>query len=165
MRAVIKSSETGQSVLGQVLAEQLIGLAHVGYIVEDLQSSIATFKRIYGIDDQDITVFPDFSQHDAATRFAFLDLKGTQVELIQALAEPFTSLLANANSGGGGINHLAWQVADIDACMAILATQGITPGYVTPDGIVDMGVKKMVYLDPHSIDGHYLELIEVTATQ
>ena len=63
-------------------------------------------------------------------------------------------------SGGAGINHVAWQVDDIEAAVAHLEAAGIYPGHVTPDGIVAIGDKKMVYLDPATTGGLVLELIE-----
>ena len=66
-------------------------------------------------------------------------------------------------SGGAGINHVAWRVKDIDEAVACLAVEGIFPGHVTPDGVVRIGEKKMVYLDPDTTGGLVIELIEYLA--
>ena len=63
-------------------------------------------------------------------------------------------------SGGAGINHVAWRVRDIEGAVARLAGQGIYPGHVTPGGIVAIGAKKMVYLDPATTGGLVIELIQ-----
>ena len=62
--------------------------------------------------------------------------------------------------GAGGINHLAWRVSDIELAVARLADRGIAPGYVTPDGIVQIGAKRMVYLDPATTGGLLVELLQ-----
>ncbi|WP_371189383.1 VOC family protein [Thalassotalea maritima] len=152
------------AMIGSVLTDYIVGLGHIGYVVNDIIDAIETYQRVYALDERDIVVFPELSVRDTATRFAFITINDVQIELIQALKPPFTELLGQALCGGGGINHLAWQVTDIEACLAILAEQNIVPGYVTPNGVVDTGTKKMVYLDPNCIDGHYIELIEVKLT-
>ena len=63
-------------------------------------------------------------------------------------------------SGGAGINHLAWRVDDIDAAMDILAERGVQAGHVTPDGVITIGQRKMVYLDPETTGGQVIELIQ-----
>ncbi len=63
-------------------------------------------------------------------------------------------------SGGAGINHVAWRVDDIDAAVALLAERGVRPGHVTPGGVMTIGPKKMVYLDPATTGGLVIELIE-----
>ncbi|MFT6287754.1 MAG: catechol 2,3-dioxygenase-like lactoylglutathione lyase family enzyme [Alcanivorax sp.] len=68
-------------------------------------------------------------------------------------------------SGGAGINHVAWRVSDIEAALVSLLARGIRPGHVTPDGVVTIGKKKMVYLDPDTTDGLIIELIEYPATE
>jgi methylmalonyl-CoA/ethylmalonyl-CoA epimerase len=63
-------------------------------------------------------------------------------------------------SGGAGINHVAWRVDDIDDAVALLARHEIYPGHVTPNGVIAIGQKKMVYLDPATTGGLIIELIE-----
>ncbi len=72
-------------------------------------------------------------------------------------------MLLNAPSGGAGINHVAWRVSDIDAAMEVLAGQGIRPGYVTPQGVMTIGPRRMVYLDPETTGGLMIELLEYPA--
>jgi hypothetical protein len=58
---------------------------------------------------------------------------------------------------------VAWRVDDIEAAVALLATNGIRPGHVTPDGIIAIGPKKMVYLDTATTGGLVIELLEYGA--
>jgi hypothetical protein len=146
--------------LRRVLRDHIVGPAHVGFVVEDMAVAVAGFKRLYGIEDADIDYQPEAGE-DAPTRFAFFSVGGLQFELIEPVSEYFRDILLAMPSGCAGINHVAWQVDDAEAAVALLAAQGIEPGHVTPDGVIDLGAKKMVYLDPAHTDGLVVELIEL----
>ncbi|WNC72163.1 VOC family protein [Thalassotalea psychrophila] len=149
--------------IANTLKQQIVGLAHVGFIVTDLTASIADYKKVYGVEDSDILVFPPFSQtgDEVLTRFAFIKINDSEIELIEPISTDFKHLLHSAPAGGGGINHIAWLVTDIEESVDVLAKQGIIPGYVTPNGVMDTGSKKMVYLDPETTGNLYIELIQI----
>jgi 4-hydroxyphenylpyruvate dioxygenase-like putative hemolysin len=71
------------------------------------------------------------------------------------------AILHSAASGAGGINHVAYVVNDIDGALAVLAEQGIRPGHVTPDGVVDTGRTRIAYLNPSDTGDMLIELVEV----
>jgi methylmalonyl-CoA/ethylmalonyl-CoA epimerase len=148
----------------QVLQDYILGPAHVGFVVDDLATAMTQAKSLYGLADTDISYQPDPGQ-DAPTRFAFFAVGGLQFEYIQPCDEYFRQLLLAAPSGGGGINHVAWRVSDIQTAVALLASRGIVPGYVTPGGIIRIGEKQMVYLDPDTTGGQLVELIEESASR
>lgn len=145
--------------LKQVLADHILGVAHVGFVVPDLAVAVADACRVYGLTEQDISYQPPVGE-DAQTRFAFFRVGDLEFELIEPCSDHFRQLLLGMPSGGAGINHVAWRVRDIEAAIALLAQRGIYPGHVTPDGLVRIGPKKMVYLDPATTGGLVIELIE-----
>ena len=152
----------------QILSDHILGFVHVGHIVADLAASIADFQRLYGVSAADILVLPPFEQTDnVPARFALIKVKDMEFELIQPISAHFKQLLLTPGaSGSAGINHVAWQVKDIEGAMQLLASHGIKPGHVTPDGVITMtktstSAKKMVYLDPATTGGLLVELIEV----
>lgn len=152
----------------QILADHIVGFQHVGHIVSNLAASIADFQRLYGCTAADILVIPPFEQtENVPARFALIKIKGMEFELIQPISAHFKQLLLTPGaSGSAGINHVAWRVKDIEGAMKLLATHGIQPGHVTPDGVITMtktstSAKKMVYLDPATTGGLLVELIEV----
>ena len=113
-------------------------------------------------------MLPPFEQTDnVPARFALIKVKDMEFELIQPISAHFKQLLLTPGaSGSAGINHVAWQVKDIEGAMQLLASHGIKPGHVTPDGVITMtktstSAKKMVYLDPATTGGLLVELIEV----
>lgn len=143
----------------RVLGDWLLGSAHIGFVVPDLEAAVADAATLYGF-TEDAVRFEPGPGVESLTRFAFFEIGGLQFEYIQPCNEEFERLLFAAPSGGGGINHVAWRVSDIEAAVEALADRGIKPGYVTPDGIIVIGSKKMVYLDPATTGGLLVELLE-----
>jgi len=147
------------SDVAATLKDRIVGVAHVGFIVPSLDSALAQFSRVYGLSPQDVEIQPPPGE-DALTRFAFFIVGGLQFELIEPVSAQFKEQLLGMPSGGAGINHLAWRVDDIDAALELLAVRNIHPGHVTPDGVISIGQRKMVYLDPETTGGLVIELIQ-----
>ena len=147
--------------LEESLKDYIIGLQHVGHIVEDIEAAIDGFVRLYGVDAANIRRVPEAFGNGAPTLFAFVRVAGTEFELIQPVSDSSRAELLSVPSGGAGINHVAWRVSDIDACVQLLRNKGIRPGHVTPDGPVGFGNKKLVYLSADDCGGLLVELIEI----
>jgi methylmalonyl-CoA/ethylmalonyl-CoA epimerase len=143
----------------QVLKAFIRDVAHVGFVVTDLAEAVANARRVYGLAADDVSYQPEPGE-EAATRFAFFEVGGLVFELIEPCSDYFQDILLAMPSGGAGINHVAWRVDDIDDAVALLARHEIYPGHVTPNGVVAIGEKKMVYLDPATTGGLIIELIE-----
>jgi catechol 2,3-dioxygenase-like lactoylglutathione lyase family enzyme len=148
------------SKIKTVLKDFIIGLAHVGHIVENRELALENFKRVYGVGDADIRIPPD-PPGELQTKFAFVSVQGVEFELIEPVSAFFKELLFAMPSGLAGINHVAYLVDDIEAAAQALAGQDIRPGHVTPNGVVDFGPKKILYLDPADTGGLVIELIEL----
>lgn len=146
----------------QLLKDHIIGLAHVGFIVPSLEDAMANACRVYGLAPADFSCQPPPGE-EASTRFAFFRVGDLQFELIEPRSAHFREVLLGMPSGGAGINHVAWRVDDIEAAVAVLGRNGIRPGHVTPEGIVTIGARKMVYLDLATTGGLVIELIEYPA--
>lgn len=147
------------SELRQLLRDFIVEVRHVGFVVEDIKVAVADACRVYGVSPDEVDYQPAPGV-DAPTRFAFFQVGGLEFEYIQPCSEQFRALLLDMPSGGAGINHLAWRVVDIHGALAVLAARGIRAGHVTPDGVVEIGAKKMVYLDPATTGGLVIELLE-----
>lgn len=145
----------------ETLEDHIIGLQHIGHIVEDIEEAIDAFVKLYGIDANDIRRVPEPPAGDAPALFAFVSVAGTEFELVQPASESSKDELLSSPSGGAGINHVAWRVRDIAASLRLLKEKGIRPGHVTPDGSVSFANKKFVYLNPAECGGLLVELIEV----
>lgn len=141
------------------LADLITGVAHVGFVVEDLEAAVADTCRLYGVAESTVEWQPPRGE-TAPTLFAFIQVGDLAFEFIEPVSDEFRAILLEKPSGGAGINHVAWLVSDIQKAVQQLAEIGVRPGYVTPDGIVRMGARQMVYLDPATTGGHLVELIQ-----
>ncbi len=145
--------------ISATLASQIIGPAHVGFVVADLEEALAQAAHLYGLSASDIER-PEEAAGEVLSRFAFFSVGGLQFEYIQPCSPEFRAQMLGGACGAGGINHLAWRVRDIDQCMRLMSARGIRPGYVTPGGVIAIGERRMVYLDPNTTGGLLVELIQ-----
>jgi methylmalonyl-CoA/ethylmalonyl-CoA epimerase len=143
----------------KLLKDHILGPAHVGFVVPSLEQAVANAARVYGLREEDVSYQPPAGV-ETQTRFAFFSVGGLEFEFIEPCSDHFRNILFAVPSGSAGINHMAWQVDDIDAAVALLASRDIYPGHVTPEGVVSIGTKKIVYLDPAATGGLLIELIE-----
>ncbi len=143
----------------RILKDYILAPAHVGFVVENIDFAIEQACRLYGV-SSDAVRYEPAPGVKAPTRFAFFSVGGLEFEYIEPCDEYFRELLLASPSGGGGINHVAWKVRDIESAVKLAASHGVIPGYVTPDGVITIGSKRMVYLDPASTGGLLVELIE-----
>jgi len=135
-------------------------LRHVGYVVEDLDSSVEMFRKLFDLDEEDVRyVTPD--ETGGQVSFAFISLGGIELEIIQPLTDTFRQMTGNTEPG---ITHFALEVSDIEQVLARMEKKGVHPGYITPNGAFDTGTKKIAYLDPRDTGGNLIELVEVTGT-
>lgn len=131
-------------------------LRHVGYITHDLDKSVSMFKKFFDLTDADIRTM-SADDTGGAGAFAFVKIGGTELELIQPISDFFKEMTGDPPAG---INHIAFQVKDVEAEVKALEEKGIHLGYITKDGIFDTGKTKLAYLDPNDTDGMLIELVE-----
>lgn len=131
---------------------------HVGYVVDDLDRAVERFAMLFDLDPTtEVDLVPP-ADVPSPTRFAFFEVGGCVFELIHPVDEPFVTQLG---PDGIRIDHVAFGVRDLDAEVARLATEGIHPGHVTPDGPIGMPRQRMCYFDGAPGEGHLLvELVQ-----
>jgi len=94
------------------------GIHHLGVAVEDLETALATYERLFGAEvEQSATV------EDQGVRAASLRVGSGRVELLEPLGEdtPVGRFLAKR---GPGMHHVAYEVADLEATLDELARAG-----------------------------------------
>lgn len=136
--------------------EQKRTLRHVGYIVQDIDRSVNMFKKFFDLKNEDVRLM-SADDTGGAGAFAFVKVGGTELELIQPVSDFFREMTGDPPPG---INHIAFQVKDVEAEVKALEEKGIHLGYITRDGIFDTGKTKLAYLDPNDTDGVLIELVE-----
>jgi len=131
---------------------------HLGVIVEDLDSSVELYKRLYDIDDEQVRIVPPPGDpREKDTRFAFIPLAGMEFELIHPISENFKKMVGNPSPG---INHIAFTVTNIEEAVKNMQAKGVRLGHVTKDGILDMKRSKVAYFNPEDTGGVLLEFVE-----
>jgi methylmalonyl-CoA/ethylmalonyl-CoA epimerase len=94
------------------------GIHHLGVAVEDLETALATYERLFGAEvEQSATV------EDQGVRAASLRIGSGRVELLEPLGEdtPVGRFLAKR---GPGMHHVAYEVSDLEATLDELARAG-----------------------------------------
>ncbi len=127
-------------------------LNHVAIAVPDLEAAAKLYRETFGADVSEPVPQPE---HGVTT--VFVTLPNTKIELLHPLGE--NSPIANflARNPGGGIHHVCYEVADIEAAVETLTAQGLR---VLGDGRPRIGAhgKPVVFLHPKDCFGTLVEL-------
>ena len=124
---------------------------HLGIIVEDLDDAVRSFTGRLGLTLDHIEPYGD------ELEIAFLPCGDTLVELI----EPRTQAGANADylrEHGPGIQHVAFEVDDLEAALSELAERGVKPLGDAP--MPGAGGMRIAFLEPQAFGGILVELCE-----
>lgn len=132
-------------------------LRHVGYFVDNMDTTLDLFRRLFDLTDEDIRVMTTEETAGTGT-FGFVSVGGTELELIQLESDQVKEMCGNPPPG---ISHVAFEVVDIEAVVESLQKKGFRLGYITKNGIFDNGKSKVAYLEPKDTDGHLIELVEL----
>jgi catechol 2,3-dioxygenase-like lactoylglutathione lyase family enzyme len=121
----------------------ITNLAHVCFVVRDLEASLAFYGDVLGL-----TKAFDFVNEDGVRYGAYLRLDGRNfIELFQG----------DAPAGGGSYSHTCLEVDDIEATAAAIRAKGVE---VTPVIMGMDGSWQAWFADP---DGNRFELHQYTA--
>ena len=94
-------------------------LNHVAIAVPDLKAATTLYRDAFGV-----TVGPPLDQPDHGVTVVFIELPNTKIELLGTLGHnsPIAGFLAKNPSGG--IHHICYEVADLDAARDKLLATG-----------------------------------------
>ncbi|MBN2172476.1 MAG: methylmalonyl-CoA epimerase [Candidatus Krumholzibacteriota bacterium] len=126
-------------------------LDHVGIAVADLEAAARHYTEVLGFTELERERLPH-----QGVEAVLLDGGNCRVELLGALGEnsPIAAFLAKNREG---LQHLAFETADLDAALAHLAEHGIEP--IRPPS-VGAGGLRVCFLHPKHTRGVLLELTE-----
>ncbi|HSD48714.1 MAG TPA: VOC family protein [Actinomycetota bacterium] len=124
---------------------------HMGIIVADLDRAVGGFRDLLGLPLDRTEPYGD------ELELAFLPCGEVLVELIRPLtAEGFSAeWLADA---GPGIQHVAFEVDDLEAALRELAGRGVRPTGAAPRP--GAGDTVIAFLDPEPFGGIIVELVQ-----
>jgi methylmalonyl-CoA/ethylmalonyl-CoA epimerase len=128
------------------------GLHHIGMLVHDARATAERLRTSLGLE---VTGWEDYGP--GLLRIAFIPMGGTLLELI----EPLTDDGFNAEwlrERGEGIQHLAFQVDDIQAAIDALRARGVAVQHERP--VRGAGNTLIAFLGAATVDGLLLELTQ-----
>jgi methylmalonyl-CoA/ethylmalonyl-CoA epimerase len=124
---------------------------HLGVIVDDLDAAIEGFRDRLGLPLSKTEVYA------GVLDIAFLPCGDTQVELI-CPRDDGDAAAEYLREHGPGIQHVAFEVDDLEAALAELAERGVEPIGEAPRPGADDTI--IAFLDPRSFGGILVELCQ-----
>jgi methylmalonyl-CoA/ethylmalonyl-CoA epimerase len=127
-------------------------LNHVAIAVRDLAAAARTYRDMLGA-----IVSEPVPQPEHGVMTAFITLPNTKVELIAPLGEASPIAKFVERNPDGGIHHVCYEVADIEAARDQLTRLGAR---VLGDGEPKIGAhgKRVLFLNPGDFCGTLVEL-------
>ena len=127
-------------------------LNHVAIAVPALGPALAPYETALGAE-----IGPAEDQPEHGVRTAFVALPNTTIEFLEPLGDdsPITGFLAR--NPGGGLHHLCYEVADLDAAILRLSGRGMRLLGAARTGAHG---KRVVFLHPKDFSGVLIELEE-----
>jgi methylmalonyl-CoA/ethylmalonyl-CoA epimerase len=129
------------------------GIHHLGVAVDDLDSALATYERLFGAElEHRETV------EEQGVEAASLRIGSDRVELLAALGED-TPVGKFLSKRGPGMHHVAYEVDDVGAALDELAAEGAELIDARPRrGLFGLQV---AFVHPDAVHGVLAEIVSV----
>ena len=127
-------------------------LEHIGIAVKDLEKSNQLFAVLFNRPHYKIEAV-----ESEGVRTSFFQTGDSKIELLEATS-PDSAIAKFIEKKGEGIHHLAFEVADIDAEIARLKSEGFELIHQVPKDGADN--KRIAFLHPKSTNGVLVELCQ-----
>ena len=127
-------------------------IEHIGIAVANLESAIAMYEKIFGLECYNIEEVPD-----QRVRTAFFILGDTKIELLES-TDPEGPIGKFIEKRGEGIHHIAFAVTNIEEHLKRAEEQGVK--------LIDTKPRKgaegldIAFLHPRSTSGVLIEICE-----
>ncbi len=128
-------------------------IEHVGVVVKDVEKSRALWEDCFGIK-------LGGEEANAIRKLGLYPVGDSMIELISGIA-PDGKHQKLVAEGKGGINHLCFEVENIDEALAELKAKGIPLLDQTPR--IGHAGCRIAFLDPAGTEGCLIELAELPA--
>ena len=132
---------------------KLINLDHVAIAVEDLDATIAEYRRQYGVEPLYREVVEEQGVEEA-----MIPVGGSYVQLLRPLSDqtPVGRYLAK---NGPGLHHIAYAVPSIEQALAHLKSEGVRLIDESPR-LGGRGAR-IAFVHPKELAGTLIELVEI----
>ncbi|WAH35211.1 VOC family protein [Alicyclobacillus dauci] len=126
-------------------------LDHIGIVVSDLEQAVGQYETVLGVKLHHIE---DYGE--GLLRIAFLPLANVLLELIQPL-RPGSAAWDYLQKNGGGIEHMAFRVSDLNSEIHRVIKQGVPVRDETPRP--GAGNTQICFLNPVALSGALGEFV------
>ena len=128
----------------------LLGLHHIGIVVKNLDEATKNYMSVLGAQVQSSHVGPK-----TGSKINFVSVGNATLELVEPSGTE--SLTAKfLNSHGEGINHICWEVDDINKTLESLSAQGKHVDIEPQEGIIG----KVAFISPEGMNSVPIEFVE-----
>ena len=127
------------------------GIHHLGVAVDDLDEAVATYERLFGAELEHREAVAEQGVEAASLRVG-----AGRVELLSSLGEetPVGKFLARR---GPGMHHVAYEVADVRASLASLASEGAE--LIDPEPRQGLFGLQVAFVHPDAVHGVLSEVV------
>ncbi len=128
-------------------------IEHVGIVVGNLERSRALWEDVLGI-----PLSGEEGIDGRPVKLAFYPVGGSMVELI-AGTQPDSKHAKMVAEGKGGLNHICFEVENIDEALAELKAKGVPLLDTVPR--IGHGGARIAFLDPSATENCLIELAQL----
>lgn len=125
---------------------------HVGIAVSNLDEAVKLYKDVLGLELHGVEVV-----EEQKVKVAFLPVGDTEVELLESTS-PEGPIARYIEAKGQGIQHIAFQVDNIETALEEMKSKGIR--LIDEKPRYGAGGAKIAFLHPKSTNGVLIELCE-----
>lgn len=133
---------------------KLLNLDHVAIAVRDLDGAIAGYRQRYGVEPLYREVVEEQGVEEA-----MIPVGGSFVQLLRPL-EDETPVGRFLSKNGEGLHHVAYAVADIEAALGHLESQGAR--LIDTEPRIGGRGAKIAFVHPGDLAGTLIELVELS---
>lgn len=131
---------------------KMLGVQHIGIAVRDIDASIDTFEKLFGVKCGSREKI-----EASKVEVAFFDLGNVHVELVSPV-DPESPISRYLDKRGNGIHHICFDVEGIDEWLETLKSKDVKLLDETPrEGASG---RRVAFINPSSTDGILFELSE-----
>ncbi len=143
-------------------SDLFVCIDHVGIAVPDLDAAIAFYEEKYGMTMAHRETNEEQGVEEAMLGTGDQGVENAQIQLLAPLSEESAvGKFIAKNAGRGGIQHMAFRVADMDMVDATLRERGAVLLYDAPKP--GTGGARINFLHPQSTGGVLAEITEPPA--
>lgn len=128
-------------------------LDHIGIAVENLDDALEFWEGVMGLECQGTEIV-----EEQKVKVAFLPVGDTEVELLESTTEDGPIAKFIDRNGGGGIQHLAFRVDNIDEAIEYMQDKGMR--MIDNEPRYGAGGAKIAFVHPKSSHRILVELSE-----